>query len=219
MIMNRVIKRAFDIILSFTGIILSSWLWALVWIAILLEDGSPAFITQKRVGKNGILFSSLKFRSMKKDSLKENVSFQALESDPRVTRVGRFMRKVALDEILQLLNILTGDLSFVGPRALLPREIEVHSLPCEIEIRHVPGYERRMTVQPGLTGIAQVFAHRDLPRRHKFKYDLLYIRKMNFLLDLYLIAVSFIVTFRGTWERRGVKLRFLNRPANRGRYA
>jgi lipopolysaccharide/colanic/teichoic acid biosynthesis glycosyltransferase len=209
--MNRVIKRTFDIILSFAGIIASSWLWALIWIAIMFEDGNPAVIIQKRVGKNGTLFSSLKFRSMKKDSLREDVNLQALESDPRVTRVGRFMRKVALDEILQLLNILTGDMSFVGPRALLPREIEVHSAPCEIEICRIPGYEQRMTVRPGLTGIAQVFAERDIPRRHKFKYDLLYIRNMNFLLDLYLIAVSFIVTFRGTWESRGTKLSFLQR--------
>ncbi len=205
------LKRTFDIILSFTGIILSGWLWAFVWIAILFEDGSPVFITQKRVGKNGRLFSSLKFRSMKIDSLKENVNLQATETDPRVTRVGRFMRKVALDEIPQLLNILTGDMSFVGPRALLPKEIEVHSPPCEIEICKIPGYERRITVRPGLTGIAQIFAHRDLTRRHKFKYDLLYIRKKNFLLDLYLLIVSFIVTFHGTWERRGAKLQFLQR--------
>jgi len=209
--MNRAIKRIFDIVLSFAGIILSGWLWALIWIAIIFEDGSPAVITQKRVGKNGILFSSLKFRSMRKASLREDVNLQALESDPRVTRVGRFMRKVALDEIPQLLNILTGDMSFVGPRALLPREIEVHSAPCKIEICQIPGYKRRITVQPGLTGIAQIFAHRDLLRRHKFKYDLLYIKKMNFLLDLYLVIVSFIVTFQGTWERRSAKLSFLRR--------
>lgn len=208
-------KRLFDIVFSLLGLVLSSWLWPVIWAAIIIEDGFPVFITQKRVGKAGVLFSSLKFRSMKKECLDETVSRQARECDPRVTFVGRLMRRTALDELPQLANILAGDMSFVGPRALLPREIEVDPAAGEVDINRIPGYRERLRVRPGLTGIAQVFARRDLPRAHKFKYDLLYIRKWSFGLDLWLIFVSFIVSFRGRWERRGTKLRFLAKEGPR----
>jgi len=202
-------KRAFDIVLSGLGLILSSWLWALIWIAIIMEDGFPVLIRQRRIGKNGRIFISLKFRSMVESTLDEKVNTQATENDPRITKVGRFLRKTALDELPQLMNIFIGDMSFVGPRALLPDEVEVNGDCRNTKINNIPGYEKRVMVRPGLTGIAQIYAPRDLPRKHKFKYDLLYIRKTGFLFDLKLILISFLVTFNGTWERRSAKLRFL----------
>jgi lipopolysaccharide/colanic/teichoic acid biosynthesis glycosyltransferase len=204
------LKRPFDIVLAGVGLLLSLCLWACIWIAILVEDGYPVLIKQRRIGKDGKLFTSLKFRSMVKSSLNERVNVQAEEDDPRITWVGRILRKTAFDELPQLLSILTGDMSFVGPRPLLPREVELNGND-PIHIEHIPGYGERIKVRPGLTGIAQVYAPRDLPRRYKFKYDLLYIRKTNFLLDIQIILLSFLVTFIGKWEKRGIKLEFLKK--------
>ncbi|MGB9721198.1 MAG: sugar transferase [bacterium] len=200
-------KRVFDILLSGFGLVFSSWLWALIWIGIWLEDGSPCCIRQSRIGKDGRIFKVIKFRSMRKHSLNEKINVQATENDPRITFVGRILRKTALDELPQLINILIGEMSFVGPRALLPAEIEHND--CYLHVWEVPGYEKRIRMRPGLTGIAQIFAPRDLPRRYKFKYDLLYARKMSFFLDLKLVLISFLVTFKGTWERKRNKLKFL----------
>jgi lipopolysaccharide/colanic/teichoic acid biosynthesis glycosyltransferase len=208
------LKRPFDIILALTGFIAASWLCALFGIMIIIEDGFPILIRQDRVGKNGRPFKSIKFRSMIKSTLRDNVTHQARENDPRITRVGRALRRVAMDELPQLINILIGDMSFVGPRALLPKEIEVKRLTTYVlHLSDIPGYEERVRVQPGLTGIAQIYAARDLPRRYKFKYDLLYLRRLSFWTDLKLIMLSFIISFHGTWERRGAKLRSLERKA------
>ena len=112
-----------------------------------------------------------------------------------------------MDELPQLWNIFRGDMSFVGPRALLPVEIETGDGGSKeaVPIVQIPGYEKRTTVTPGLTGIAQIFAPRDIVRKHKFTYDLLYIKKQSFKLDLKLILLSFWITFRGKWETRGKK--------------
>src|SRR5512146_349727 len=109
-------KRAFDIVLSAVGLILSSPLWAAIAVATKLEDGGPVFYRQIRVGKNNREFVSYKFRSMVADSDKKWGAVPATEKDPRITRVGRLMRSTAMDELPQLWNILRGDMSFVGPR-------------------------------------------------------------------------------------------------------
>jgi lipopolysaccharide/colanic/teichoic acid biosynthesis glycosyltransferase len=131
---------------------------------------------------------------------------QAEADDPRVTRVGRWLRATAMDELPQLWNIFRGDMSFVGPRALRPGEIEVAGDGELVALEDVPGFSERCHTQPGLTGIAQIYAPRDTPRRLKFRYDRLYIRRRTFWLDLRLILLSFWITFRGTWESRGSKL-------------
>ena len=110
-----------------------------------------------------------------------------------------------MDELPQLWNIFRGDMSFVGPRALMPEEIETSATGEPVPIEKIAGYQARHEVRPGLTGIAQVFADRDIPRRQKFRYDVLYIRKQSFWLDIRLIALSFWITFRGKWEHRGRK--------------
>jgi lipopolysaccharide/colanic/teichoic acid biosynthesis glycosyltransferase len=131
---------------------------------------------------------------------------QAAAGDPRVTRVGRLLRATALDELPQLWSILRGDMSFVGPRALMPEEITADGAGRPTRLADVPGYAARHAVTPGLTGLAQVYADRDIPPRKKFRYDLLYIRRRSFGLDLRLIFLSFWVSFRGRWERRGQKV-------------
>jgi lipopolysaccharide/colanic/teichoic acid biosynthesis glycosyltransferase len=156
----------------------------------------------------------LKFRTMVCDADSLFGPRQATEDDPRVTRVGRWLRATAMDELPQLWNIFRGEMSFVGPRALRPGEIEVRRTTFNVRrstydavtpLEQVPGYWQRHAVPPGLTGIAQIFADRDIPSREKFRYDLLYIQRRSLWLDVRLIAMSFWVTFRGRWEVRGTK--------------
>ncbi len=199
-------KRPFDVSLAGLGLLLSAPIWALIALVIKLEDGGPVFYAQDRVGLHGQRFRGLKFRSMVPDADRRFGPRQAGERDPRVTRVGRLLRATAMDELPQLWNIFRGDMSFVGPRALMPAEIEVRTGGEAVPIEDVPGYEERHRVRPGLTGIAQIYADRDIPRRHKFRLDLLYIQRQSFWLDLRLIVLSFWITLRGTWEKRGRKV-------------
>lgn len=198
-------KRAFDVLLAGTGLLLSAPLWPIVAAAIKLESRGPVFFGQARVGEHGRLFDALKFRSMIHEAEKETGPLQASEGDPRVTRVGRLLRASALDELPQLWNIFRGDMSFVGPRALRPEEIEVDSRGAAVPLRAVPGFAERVSVPPGLTGVAQIYAARDVTRRQKFRFDRLYIRRRSFMLDVRLILLSFWITFRGTWESRDRK--------------
>lgn len=200
------LKRLFDICLSSIGLLGSSPLWLLFSMAILLEDGRPVFYLQERVGKNGRIFRAIKFRSMIKDAEKESGPVQAVENDPRVTKVGRILRATAMDELPQLWNIFRGDMSFVGPRALRPKEKEVHGNPGEIDIEKIPGYYERLKVRPGLTGMAQIYLPSDAPRRKKFEHDIRYINEQSFLFDLKLVFLSFWITFRGKWESREKKV-------------
>ncbi|HTK29905.1 MAG TPA: sugar transferase [Vicinamibacterales bacterium] len=199
-------KRALDVSLSGLGLLVSSPLWAIIAAAITLEDRGPIFFGQERVGEGGRVFRALKFRSMIPDAEAVVGALQATEHDPRVTRAGRLLRATAMDELPQLWNIFRGDMSFVGPRALRPGEIEAGSDGKHVAMEDIAGYVERHTVRPGLTGIAQVFAPRDVPRRHKFKFDRIYVANQSLGLDLRLIAVSFWITFRGRWEHRGRKL-------------
>ena len=200
------LKRPFDIALSFVGLVLSSPLWLFFGFLIWLQDKGPVFYRQERVGKNGRIFEAMKFRSMIVDAEKDRGAVQAVENDPRVTKLGRFMRDTAMDELPQLWNIFKGDMSFVGPRALRPHEKEVHGNPDTRAIEDIPGYHQRHAVKPGLTGLTQVYLPGETPRRKKFRYDLLYIRKRSFWLDLKLIVLSFWITFRGKWESRAQKV-------------
>ena len=198
-------KRVLDIVLAGMGLILSSPLWALVALAIKLEDRGPIFYGQDRVGKRGKVFQVVKFRSMISDAEEAAGPIQATHQDPRVTRVGGVLRATALDELPQLWNILVGHMSFVGPRALRPGEIEVNGNGECVPLEAIRGYEERHAVPPGLTGLAQVYAPRDIPRHQKFRYDVLYIRCRSLWLDLRLIAVSLWISVRGRWGHRDRK--------------
>jgi lipopolysaccharide/colanic/teichoic acid biosynthesis glycosyltransferase len=197
-------KRAFDIAFAGLGLVCSLPLWLLISLAVKL-DGGPIFYGQERVGKGGRRFHSWKFRSMVVDSDRFG-PLQARDGDPRITPVGRLLRATALDELPQLWNILKGDMSFVGPRALMPSEIEVNGNGNPIALEDIPGYAERHLVRPGLTGLAQVYMPRDIARRYKFKYDLLYIREQSLALDLKLIFLSVWITFQGNWESRDKKV-------------
>jgi lipopolysaccharide/colanic/teichoic acid biosynthesis glycosyltransferase len=202
---SRVLKRGLDIALSGAGLVMSAPLWPIIAAAIKMDTPGPVFYGQRRVGEAGRPFTVLKFRSMIADAERDTGPVQAGAGDTRITRVGRLLRATAMDELPQLWNIFRGDMSFVGPRALRPEEIEVDGGGDAVALEEVPGFAARCSVPPGLTGIAQIYAPRDVSRRQKFRFDLLYIRRRSFLLDLRLILLSFWITMRGTWEAREKK--------------
>ncbi len=185
-------KRGLDFVLAATGVVVSAPLWVLFAIAVKLEDGGPIFYRQVRVGRNARAFAVLKFRTLRPDADKSVRPWMA-PGHEWVTRVGIFLRRTALDELPQILNILKGDMSFVGPRAMPAIEFESFK-------ETVPGLSRRLDVRPGLTGIAQVYGKATRNIRTKLRYDLLYVRKQSFLLDLKLILLSVLITLRGRWE-------------------
>src|SRR4029453_15864545 len=195
-------KRALDVALSGFGLIASAPVWALLAAAIKLEDRGPIFYSQPRVGAGGRTFEAFKFRSMIPNAEAGIGAVQATTRDPRVTRVGRVMRATAMDELPQLWNIFRGDMSFVGPRALRPGEIEVDGNGAMVPIESIPGYAERHSVRPGLTGIAQISAPPHPPRRPKFRSDRLCLERQSFSLDARLIALSFWISFRGKWEAK-----------------
>lgn len=141
----------------------------------------------------------MKFRTMKHGPGSSHAVI-SVKDDPRVTRVGRILRATALDELPALVNIVKGDMSFVGPKPLPPKIDERARSPYD-NITQVPGYEVRSKATPGLTGVAQIYAAKDVGHRGRFRYDALYVRKRSFWLDVRLIAMSFWFTFRRKWER------------------
>jgi lipopolysaccharide/colanic/teichoic acid biosynthesis glycosyltransferase len=200
------IKRLFDTALSGLGLAISAPLWLAIAAIVKMQDGGPVFFTQARVGENGRVFTAFKFRSMVVDAGRESGPAQARSHDPRVTPIGRVLRATAMDELPQLWNIFRGDMSFVGPRPLVPGEIEVSGNGRVVRLDEIPGYEARHRIKPGLTGLTQVGAPRDIPRTEKFRLDLEYADRASFWLDMKLILLSFWITVRGRWEHRGPKI-------------
>jgi lipopolysaccharide/colanic/teichoic acid biosynthesis glycosyltransferase len=198
------LKRPCDIALAVAMLLLSAPAWPAVALAIKLEDHGPVFYRQERWGRNQTRFQVLKFRSMVQSSDRDFGVRQATENDQRVTRVGRFLRATGLDELPQLLNILRGDMSFVGPRALSTVERSQAGLPIVYE--STPGFSTRLLVRPGLTGLATIYLPKDASSSLKFQTDLLYVGQLSFWLDVRLIALSFWISFRGKWETRNTKL-------------
>nr|WP_247664162.1 sugar transferase [Heyndrickxia faecalis] len=187
-----ILKRGMDIIGAVLGLIFLSWLFLLVAILIKIEDPKgTVFFKQIRVGKNGKEFYMYKFRSMVmnaeeklKDLLELNEVSGAMfkmKEDPRVTKIGRFIRKTSIDELPQLWNVLMGDMSLVGPRPPLPREVKEYT---EYDLQ-------RLLVTPGCTGLWQVSGRNSLNFSQMVELDLYYIRERSFLFDLIIIFKTF----------------------------
>jgi lipopolysaccharide/colanic/teichoic acid biosynthesis glycosyltransferase len=183
-------------------LLMSAPISILVAIAIKLEDGGPVFYRQQRWGRWGKRFTVFKFRTMVPDADKKFGLKQASVNDHRITRVGRILRATGFDELPQIVSILRGEMSFVGPRALAVGEIIYDEKGKRVDYENMPGFSGRLAVRPGLTGLATIYIPKDTPVRRKFRYDLYYIRKQSFGLDLRLIALSFWISFRGKWETR-----------------
>ena len=188
-------KRVTDIICSLAGLIVLSPVLLITAIAIKLDSKGPIFFKQDRIGKDERIFSMYKFRSMvvnaeelKKSLEKENERsgpMFKMKKDPRITRVGRFIRKTSIDELPQLINVLKGDMSLVGPRPSLPKEVEAFE----------PWMKERLTVLPGLTCIWQVSGRNNIPFKEWMELDIKYVRERSYLLDLKLIFKTFFVLF------------------------
>ena len=200
------LKRTFDIILSSLGLVISSPLWLIIAMGIFIEDRKSIFFLQERCGKNGKPFRIIKFRTMKYLSKNESPhKVIYIQNDHRITRAGKLLRVTAIDELPCLLNILKGEMSFVGPKPL-PFKIDNKALMPYDNITEVPGYIKRVQVRPGLTGLAQVYAPKVLDHSIRFRYDSDYIDKMSLTLDIKLIFLSFWITFKGKWEHRDNKI-------------
>ena len=195
-------KRSFDFILASVALVITSPLWVLVAIAIKMEDGGPVFFPQVRWGRAKKPIKVYKFRTMIVGADEKFGRVQAGADDVRITRVGRILRATALDEMPQILSIWKGDMSWVGPRALPMNEVQIKEVEGDLPDEAVSGFDLRCSVQPGLTGVAQIYAPRDVLRRHKFKYDLLYIKRRTFWLDVKLVVLSVWISLRGKWESR-----------------
>jgi len=184
----RIHYRHFKVILDYAGafiaLLLALPLFVLIAIGIRLDSPGPIFYSQERVGRGGRLFRILKFRSMRNRAESLTGPVWSTQNDPRVTRLGEFLRKTHLDELPQLLNVLTGDMSLIGPRPERPEFVQ--------DLKHrIQDYEQRLAVKPGITGLAQIRHRYDATLtdvRRKIRYDLIYIRKACLLMDLKIAA-------------------------------
>ena len=178
-------KRAFDLVASFTFLVVFSPLFFLIAILIKLEDGGPVFFPQKRVGKFGCVFKMWKFRSMcldaeeqmknllEKNQHKDGITFK-IKDDPRVTGVGKWLRKFSLDELPQFFNVLVGNMSLVGPRPPMPREVALYSM----------ADRRRLAVTPGITCFWQIGGRSEIDFSDQVRLDVSYIESQSFWLDV-----------------------------------
>lgn len=190
---RKYIKRLLGILLSVIGLPFFGIIFIMVAPLITLEDKGSIFYNAPRLGKNGKIYKMFKFRSMKvnaPDLRNEDGSTYNGDDDPRVTRIGRFMRKTSIDETPQLLNVLRGEMAIIGPRPDLPDALDVY----------LPGEEKKLSVLPGITGYSQAY-HRNLIDLHdRFKEDVYYAENVSFVLDVKI----FIQTIKTVLLRKGI---------------
>ena len=183
---SDLLKRAMDLIVAACLILLGSPIFLIIALCIKLESRGPVLFTQKRVGRNGELFTIFKFRSMHVTSPMYEAS-PTEPTDPRITRVGRLLRRTGLDETAQLLNVLLGQMSLVGPRPEMPFLVE----------RHIGQHRPRLQATPGITGLWQLSTDRAFPIHENTQYDLFYIRKRSCYLDAAILLHTLLFAMRG----------------------
>ena len=182
-LVDRFLKRILDIVLCLV-VLLIAWPFMIITaIAIKLEDGGPVFFKQKRATIGGREFDILKFRSMIVDAEKGGFSIPATGEDPRITKVGKIIRATRIDELPQILNILKGDMSVVGPRPERLEHVKEYS-------KDIPEFEYRLKVKGGLTGYAQIYGKYNTSAYDKLRLDLMYIEHYSILLDIKLIILT-----------------------------
>jgi lipopolysaccharide/colanic/teichoic acid biosynthesis glycosyltransferase len=185
------VSRLLDIALAVTGLVLAAPLLLIAAIAIKLESPGPVIYRQRRVGRGGIQFEVLKLRTMRLGADPVGVGTPVLEGDPRVTRVGGLLRRVSLDEIPNLVNVLRGELAIVGPRPTLAAQVELYT---ERQLR-------RLEVKPGITGWAQVNGRAGIPWEERIELDIWYVDHRSLALDLRILArtARLLLTGRGLY--------------------
>lgn len=199
-------KRLVDLLLSGSMVLLTAPLWALIALAVKLEDGGPVFYEQVRYGRGGSCFRVKKFRSMVAGFDQVHDIHQAKEDDSRITRIGSILRRFGLDELPQILAIWKGDMSFVGPRPLAVGEIVAGEDGERVAWESMTGFAERLSVRPGLTSLATIYLPKDVHPERKFQLDMLYMRQRRLTLDLRLILLSLVISFKGRWESRQGKV-------------
>lgn len=189
----NICKRVLDVIISLSAMIILSPIFAAIVIAIRVSSKGPAVFKQQRAGKNGKPFVFYKFRTMKLDVDPFGPSPKS-GKDPRLTKVGRFLREYSLDELPQLFNVLKGDMSFVGPRPLYLSQMSEWS----------ERQKKRLLVKPGLTGLAQISGRGGLTREEKLEFDVKYVKTASFLTDIKIILATIAQVFgrKSIYEKR-----------------
>lgn len=182
---RRYFKRFFDVIVSLISCICLLPVFLIVLIAIKLEDGGPVFYCQVRTGKDGKKFNMYKFRSMTVDTERNG---KLLTHNERVTKVGKILRKTSIDELPQLINVLKGDMSIIGPRAWIPEYYD----------RFNDNQKKRCDVLPGITGLAQSNGRNGLTIFEKIAYDLDYVNNLTIWMDLRILFQSVLIVFKGS---------------------
>ena len=188
-----VLKRCVDLIASAVGLLVAAPIMALIALAIKLDSKGPVLYCQERVGRFGETFQMYKFRTMRVNAEVDGPVWAVRDHDPRVTGVGTFLRRTHLDELPQILNVLMGDMSLVGPRP---------ERPCFVETldRAIPRYDQRLLIKPGITGLAQVHYRYDqtiADVKRKLRFGLFYVKRMCLVLDLRILAWTFFVVVTG----------------------
>ena len=183
-------RRAFDVVGAAILLLLTSPVLALAALAIKLEDGGPVLYRQRRVGKDAIEFELLKLRTMVVGAENQGAGWAVSEGDPRITRAGRILRRLSIDELPQLWNVVRGDMSLIGPRPTLMYQVE----------QYEPWKRRRLEVKPGLTGLAQVEGRARLSWDDRIRLDVWYVDNRSPWIDLKILARTPAALFRGTYK-------------------
>jgi len=183
------IKRLFDLLVSIVVIYITAPFLILISIAIKLTSRGPVFFKQERLGKDGKVFKIIKFRTMVDNAEKIGSGIKTSVDDPRITKIGSFLRKTSLDELPQLFNVLKGDMSIVGPRPPVPYHPRKYEEYSKEQIK-------RFTVKPGITGQAQVSGRNKLTWDERIEYDVKYVERFNILLDFIIIIQTVIKVFK-----------------------
>jgi len=200
-----VFKRALDVILSAAGLILLAVPFTLIALAIKADSRGPVFFHQERVGKDGKIFRTWKFRTMVEGAVHQGLGYTVAKDDPRITRVGRVLRNWGLDELPQLINVLKGEMSLVGPRPTLPYQVE-----------HYDNFQRRrLAVKPGITSLAVVSGRNLLPWEERIKLDVWYVDHWSLWLDFKILLKTIwtvLIKREGVYGEGGVNDPFVSPP-------
>ena len=183
---SRILKRLMDVIFSIILLIISIPIWVIVPVLIKLDSSGPVFFIQKRVGERGRIFRMFKFRTMKWGVSPFSYAPRSPD-DSRITRVGKVIRRTSLDEIPQLINVLKGEMSLVGPRPEMPFIVE----------KYKDWQRKRLEIKPGITGLWQIMGRKDLPLHENLEYDFYYIKNQSLLLDIIILLKTIPQVFRG----------------------
>lgn len=185
---NLFVKRVFDILISFFGIIIFTPLFAVIALMIFFDSKGPILFKQDRLGKNGKIFKIFKFRTMIVNAEKQGLGIKTNNNDPRITKIGNFLRKTSLDELPQFFNVLIGNMSLVGPRP----PVTFHPYKYN---EYPKGFQKRFLFKPGITGLAQINVRNSASWDERIEIDLEYVEKFSILLDIKIILYTIVKVF------------------------